>query len=359
MDDLRRLVERSEDPGVELKESISEPVLREFSTDIAALANGKGGAIIFGITDAKEFVGCQTTGDDRERISQEAAKCHPPVQIGFEAVVDGGKRFLAVTVPAATTLPHSDFRGRTPVRVGSITAYLDSSGVVGRLNERGLLSREAQNRQSYQESRREPISDEEASAIAAGLNSQTAEVRTEALRDVAYLCHRRVVLDREEISEPVGRILRTGTSMEAAFILEGLRSVVLWGTDDEKRPVDEWFEHVAGLARDFNKGEIAKMAFDVLLCARRGEATSILADWVTKADDDTYRQLNPSHGLTNVKFYGLDRPMRSAMHRILEQSPGGSVKKRASEILEALRRSVWLKPRYRWRRLSRLHHPHR
>ena len=100
-EDLRRLVEQSEDARVELKETPSDQVLRDFSTDIAAIANGKGGAIIFGITDAKGYVGCMLVGTERDRISQEAVRCRPPVQIDFdETASDDGKRFLVVRVPA-------------------------------------------------------------------------------------------------------------------------------------------------------------------------------------------------------------------------------------------------------------------
>lgn len=55
-DELRRLVEQSEDAHVELKQMASEDVLRELPTRIAAVANAQGGAIIFGVTDDKEFV---------------------------------------------------------------------------------------------------------------------------------------------------------------------------------------------------------------------------------------------------------------------------------------------------------------
>ena len=63
-------MEQSEDARVELKEMASDQVLRDFPTDIAAVSNGKGGAIVFGVTDAKEFVGLDPRGDERERISQ-------------------------------------------------------------------------------------------------------------------------------------------------------------------------------------------------------------------------------------------------------------------------------------------------
>lgn len=341
LDELRRLVAQSEDAHVELKEQPSDQVLREFSTDIASVANGKGGAFIFGVTNAKELVGYELTGGERERISQEAAKCRPPVQIEFdEAVAENGKRFLVVYVPVATTLPHSDFRDKTPVRVGNITAYLDASGVVGWLNERGLLRREpAESRQSYAEMKREPISDDEALAIAAGLNSGSRDARLEALRDLAHLSHRRVVLDRKELAAPTGGILLRGPLEHVKLILEGLRSVVLWGTTEEKRPVVEWFVRITELARGLDNPEIARMAFDVLQCAHRGEAADVLAEWVTEADDKTWSALAASHQLGNVRFYGLDRPMRAAMHRILEGTPPDTVKLRVSEVLEALRRA--------------------
>lgn len=328
-------MEQSEDARVELKEMATDQVLRDFPTDIAAVSNGKGGAIVFGVTNAREFVGLDPRVDERERISQEAAKCRPPVQIDFDMVLsEDKKRFLVVHVPAAATLPHSDHRDRVPMRVGNVTAYLDPSGVMKWLSERGLLSREAQ--QVYPESKREPISDVDASAIADGLDSGIALRRIEALRDMAHLCHRHVVLDRGDIALSIGRILREGTTQEARLILEGLRSVVLWGPEEERNPVLQWFDRVAEIARDVREPELARMAWDVLQCARQLVAADIVAEWVM-TDADTYAALAPGNMLQSVRFYGLDHPIRAAMHRLLGGDADDEFKTRASQILEALR----------------------
>lgn len=169
-----------------------------------------------------------------------------------------GKRFLVVLVPEAGTLPHSDHHDKFPVRVGNVTAHLDAYGVVKWLSERGLLRREGQ--QSYPEFKREPISDLEASTITAGLNSGVAAVQIEALRDFTHLSHRHIVLDREDIASPVSRILRGGTTEEVKLIVDALRSVVLWGPDQETRPVADWFDRIAELARDVRESELARMA---------------------------------------------------------------------------------------------------
>jgi len=336
VDELRRLVEQSEDSQVELKAAASESVLRDLSTDLAALANARGGAIIFGVTDAKEFAGLDPRTDERERISQEAAKCRPQAQIEFSQVLSvEGKRFLVVRVAPAGTLPLSDFRDKFPVRVGNVTAYLDGSGFISWMNERGLLKKEGQ--QAYPEFKREAISDLEASAIATGLNGNSA-VRIEALRDFAHLSHRRVLLDRKDIAKPIGGILKDGTRDETKLVVEALRSVVLWGSEEEKRSVEDWFPRIAELARDVRNPDLARMAWDVLMCARRPEAAEILAEWVT-ASPEAYSTLVPSNLLQNVRFYGLDHPIRAAMHRILGGATDEEISRRASGILEALRRS--------------------
>lgn len=335
-DELARLVEQSEDSRVELKVVASEAVLRDLSTDLAALANARGGAIVFGITDEKQFVGLDSGGDERARISQEAAKCRPQAQIDFDEVCSNdNKRFLVVRVAPAGTLPLSDFRDKFPVRVGNVTAYLDGSGFISWINERGLLKKEGQ--QSYPEFKREPISETEASALASGLNS-SAKVRMEALRDFAHLSHRHVVLSRINIAKPIGRILRDGAKEEAKLIIEALRSIVLWGPEEEKRSAADWFPRIAELARDTRNPELARMAWDVLMCARRPEAADILAEWVM-TEPEAYSALVPSNLLQNVRFYGLDHPIRAAMHRILSETTDEEIGRRASQILEALRRA--------------------
>jgi len=281
-------------------------------------------------------VGLDPAGDERERISQEAAKCRPQAQIDFDHVFsDDGRRFLVVRVAAAGTMPLSDFRDKFPVRVGNVTAHLDGSGFISWINERGLFKKEGQ--QSYPEFKREAISDVEASAIAAGLDG-AASVRIEALRDFAHLSHRRVLLDRTDIARPIERILLRGTRDETKLILEALRSVVLWGPVAEKQPVENWFPRIGQIARDFQAPELARMAWDVLMCARRPEAAEIMAEWVP-VDPETYKGLAPFNLLQNVRFYGLDHPIRAAMHRILAKEPDAETSRRVSEILEALRRS--------------------
>lgn len=105
---------------MELKRMASEEVLRELPTDIAAVANARGGAIILGVTDDKELVGCDPGGEVPTAGADRLRDVFSP----------DGKRFLVVLVPEAGTLPHSDHHDKFPIRVGNVTAHLDASGVV-------------------------------------------------------------------------------------------------------------------------------------------------------------------------------------------------------------------------------------
>jgi len=80
------------------------------------------------------------------------------------------------------------------------------------------------------------------------------------------------------------------------------------------------------------------MAWDVLQCARQLVAADIVAEWVM-TDADTYAALVPFNMVQSVRFYGLDHPIRAAMHQLLGGGADDEVKARASQILEALRKA--------------------
>src|SRR5262249_22789386 len=93
------MISQKENVRVDFKVDATEEVLRGLSTDFASFANSQGGAVIFGVTDDGDPVGCKLTQAQRDRISQEASKCGPPIGIDNEEVPFGTSKFFLVMIP--------------------------------------------------------------------------------------------------------------------------------------------------------------------------------------------------------------------------------------------------------------------
>ncbi len=167
VNELRQLIEQGEDTQVEFKVEVSEDVLRDLPTRLAAIANSQGGRIIFGVANNKEPKGLTLKGDERDRISQSASNCAPPIPVELEEVRFGNRSFIVVRVPRSKVV-HSDPQRKFPVRIGTITGYLDTFGLVSLLQERSIIRSE--NLQGLQlapatQRKREPISDTDVNMI--------------------------------------------------------------------------------------------------------------------------------------------------------------------------------------------------
>ncbi|TET91362.1 MAG: ATP-binding protein [Methanomassiliicoccales archaeon] len=127
--ELRELANSGERMTVEFKETLSEAVIRGLSTDFASFANTSGGIIVIGIDDSHNLVGYRPEKSERNRISQEAGNCRPPVLIDFQKLTFQKKHFLVVNVPVSSSF-HCDKRFRYPVRVGNTTQFLDPAGII-------------------------------------------------------------------------------------------------------------------------------------------------------------------------------------------------------------------------------------
>lgn len=137
-DELKELAKHGESMTVEFKADLSERVIQGLSTTFAAFANTSGGIVVIGIDDSDTPVGYKPKDSERNRISQEAGNCKPPVLIDFERLPFGKKRFLVITIPESTGF-HCDKNYRYPIRVGNITQYLDPGGIIALVKDR-LLS---------------------------------------------------------------------------------------------------------------------------------------------------------------------------------------------------------------------------
>lgn len=102
---LVELIEKGENLTCEFKRKFSthEKIARE----IIALANTRGGVILFGVDDNKEIFGVLSEKAESELISETAAKyCEPPVEYKIEFIELYGKEIVVLEIPESLNKPH-------------------------------------------------------------------------------------------------------------------------------------------------------------------------------------------------------------------------------------------------------------
>ncbi|MFC0627474.1 AlbA family DNA-binding domain-containing protein [Kribbella deserti] len=106
----------------------------DFPKDVAAMANGSGGVIVFGVTeDQKAAVGRVDVGEideshERALRSVAVTAINPPIfGLGLHRVGADGRRALVVTVPASVDGPHLIYKNQyfgAPVRNDADTTWM-------------------------------------------------------------------------------------------------------------------------------------------------------------------------------------------------------------------------------------------
>lgn len=340
-DDLHKIILQGENAQIEFKSDISDSVLRGLSTDIAALSNTQGGMIVFGVTDSKDPKGCDLTGDERERISQEASKCLPIVAIDVEEVPFGARKFMVVKIPKSTVV-HNDYQKKFPVRVGTITDYLDALGLVMLLQERGIVSQGTlEQSQISSPTERTPLPENEVSMIVKPLRSSNKTIRLQALQDMTGLPYRYILLESEPMADAIGSILAGEDDEEVGFILDVLRGIANVGTDKEKKTLKAWKPRLSDIAVSFRSPETATRAIQVLQFLKSKAALDSLIRWIVEADDNVYSRVQPNNILANVAYYGTRNETRAAMYDLLEKAKDERTMGRTLDALKTLRTFGW------------------
>ena len=139
---LEQAVERGvlEQEDLDWKASLSnhDGWVDEFAKDVAAMANGAGGLIVYGVAEvkrtsaAKELVDVGDVDQAREKVLRQAAysAVRPAItNLGIERLssADGTKSALVVQVPPSLDAPHLVFRNQVfgaPIRVGRHTEWM-------------------------------------------------------------------------------------------------------------------------------------------------------------------------------------------------------------------------------------------
>jgi hypothetical protein len=342
-DELHQIITQGENVRVEFKVEASEEVIRGLSTDLAAMANTQGGVIIFGVTNAKDPRGLLLKGDERERISQSASNCTPPITVDFEEVRFGARAFLLVQIPRSIII-HNDPNRKFPTRIGNTTGYFDSLGLVALLQEKRLLQYEVPqptNQVTTVERKREQLSQSETQIIVRGLNAQESSVRLEAIRDLITSPFYVMILEDKSIIAAIDKILKARNPEEIGPILQVIRVVQAYGTETERENARAWNRLIFDIGKTIVRPEIASTAFQILADLPGPEALQLMLFWVNETDDPTFTSIHPDNMLMNPGLKGLRPHLREEMYQILLSNANEKAKKRASLILQSLRQMGW------------------
>lgn len=340
INDLHDRIAQGENANTEFKSELSESVLRDLPTRICAFANSQGGIMIFGVTNSKDPIGVELKGDERERISQASEKCRPSISIDFEQVPFGKRNFLVVKVQRSRIV-HSDPDQKFPIRIGSITSYLDAPGLMALIEERALLGRAAEgiSLPSSEERRREHIPEELKVSIIKLLESDRPEVRIQVLMDLSNMAYQHSILESDKIASGIEKSLGSELDEEKRLATELLRSISYSGTEIEKERLTKWLPSISNTAKTTSNTALARSSFEILLSSGNSATKEVLEYWIDKADEKFYNELQPSGMLVNAGHYGVKQLIREGLYALLVRMDDPCRRKRIEGALEVLRRS--------------------
>ena len=118
--DLTDLIAGGEGGTTEFKRSLTKDIGRE----LCAFANGSGGTVLVGVTDAGKIVGVVDHNRLRSRVQSTARSADPPIEVDVESIGE----ILRVVVPPQKRKPYS-FGGRFFMRDGPSSQQMSNAEV--------------------------------------------------------------------------------------------------------------------------------------------------------------------------------------------------------------------------------------
>lgn len=355
-DELKELCTRGESKTREFKRELSDEVLKDLSTDLAAMANTEGGTIFVGVEDDGALVGFarRPRQQDRDRVSTEAQNCNPPVQIDFENVSFAHLEFLLIKVQADAAI-HQDKSRRFPCRVGDRIVHMDTAGVIGQLNARNLLSQGmmsslggesapgipwpyAPAEPDVEPKKPSRLSRREATLLLKTLESGDRAVQEEGLEELRRLAWRDQRWYDKRIFQVLADFLKSGDEKRVVAALGVIRSG--GGLQDEKRrrTVSDYFRReILSLTMPPAPPPVITEALYVLEEFRDKSVVPVLLRWVREIDDDTYSKLGVDAAFNNFSYYGYyDEGKRELLSALVSAKSVGE-RSRLIGMLKALR----------------------
>ena len=122
--ELKTIVAKGESDRVEFKRTTGQRT--EAAKTVCALANSRGGFVLFGISDKGEIAGQQVAASTLADVANELRRIEPPLFPGIETVaLDGGNSVIALRVPGGGG-PYA-YDGRPYQRHGPTTRIMPRS----------------------------------------------------------------------------------------------------------------------------------------------------------------------------------------------------------------------------------------
>ena len=118
--DLANVIARGEGAKTEFKRSLTKDIGRE----LCAFANGSGGTVLLGVSDAGKIVGVADHNRLKSRVLSTARSADPPIEVEVDSVGE----LLRVAVPPQRRKPYS-FGGRFFMRDGASSQQMSNAEV--------------------------------------------------------------------------------------------------------------------------------------------------------------------------------------------------------------------------------------
>lgn len=341
-DAIREIIKRGEDIFTEFKEILSQQVIEGLSTDLCGFANSEGGRIVIGVDDKGEIVGCNL--DDRvgNRISQEASKCTPQVQMNIENYLIDGKNLLLINIPRSNHI-HRDKLHRFPIRIGRIVSYLDTTGFIKLAIERfglvyGKPIGEVNLSLANERQKRSSATEDEIKFYLENLTSSQNEVRAEASKDLASLFFQKSFLFDTRIFELIGKLLDDKDDSVRYNTLEVLRASFHSETNElTERITNKYLDKVAELALKDANIQVRKSAIVVLGLMNKEKSVEVIFMIIGETDNSTYNQLNIPNDVAYIKSFIGGELFRKKAYQMLMSNFSENVNNRIKEILGRIR----------------------
>jgi len=117
----------------EKKEMLEERRPKSWLKSVSAFANGRGGTILFGVSDAGSLVGLKNAQAVSEKISEIIkAKMDPVPEVTLSLHTEGGKEFVVLTVHSGEDTPYyyvNDGSRIAYIRIGNESVLSDAIGL--------------------------------------------------------------------------------------------------------------------------------------------------------------------------------------------------------------------------------------
>jgi predicted HTH transcriptional regulator len=127
---LKDLIEEGENIQCEFKRQFTTP--EKIAKEMIALANTKGGYVIFGVDDDKEIIGVESEKSEAEMINDAVKNyCEPALQYSIDFIELDGKEVIVVSIPESSQKPHrlQDYKNEIDINTAVVMIRVNDKSI--------------------------------------------------------------------------------------------------------------------------------------------------------------------------------------------------------------------------------------